>query len=277
MRSTEAIFKAHAGLTLSGHGESLPANWRRIEINNLTFSYAEAKADEHLFSNLELTLQRGRAIAFVGESGSGKSTLLAVLRGLQRAQSGEVVCDGVPISGGLQSVGECTTLIPQDPEIFADTIRFNVCMGLQASDAEVLAAIKLARFQSVLDGLPRGLDTNIAEKGVNLSGGEKQRLALARGIFFSKQSDIVLLDESTSSVDVFNERLIYQGLLKLFRDRCVVSAIHKFHLLPHFDEIFVFSRGALVERGGFDELIEKRGEFHRLWTSHQFDDAQIGD
>jgi ABC-type multidrug transport system fused ATPase/permease subunit len=130
----------------------------------------------------------------------------------------------------------------------------------------------------VLKRLSKGLETNIAEKGVSLSGGEKQRLAVARGLFFvnESESEIVLLDEPTSSLDIYNERLIYQALLKEFRHLCVLSAIHKFNLLHLFDEVLVFAYGELVERGRVDELLAKDGEFVRLWrTFSSQEDAQV--
>ena len=179
---------------------------------------------------------------------------------------------------GLSHVAHRATLIPQEPEIFADTIRFNVAMGIEARDAEILWSLERARFAPVLKRLSKGLETNIAEKGVSLSGGEKQRLAVARGLFFvnESESEIVLLDEPTSSVDIYNERLIYQALLKEFRELCVLSAIHKFNLLPLFDEVLVFAHGELVERGSVDELLATDGEFVRLWrTFSSQEDAQV--
>ena len=142
-------------------------------------------------------------------------------------------------------------------------------MGVEAPEAKILWALERARFSSVLARLPKGLDTNIAEKGVSLSGGEKQRLAVARGLFFVKESesDIVLLDEPTSSVDIFSERHIYEGLLKEFRGHCVVTAIHKFNLLSLFDEVLVFAQGQLVEQGTVPHLLSLNGEFSRMWKT----------
>ncbi len=130
----------------------------------------------------------------------------------------------------------------------------------------------------MLKRLPKGLETNIAEKGVSLSGGEKQRLAVARGLFFVKDSgsDIVLLDEPTSSVDIYNERIIYEGLLEEFRHLCVLSAIHKFNLLHLFDEVLVFAHGELVERGTVEQLLAKQGEFARLWRNFSEEEKAAG-
>ncbi len=249
----------------------LPLGWRVIEVRNLEFLHEspEGEARATGVRGINLRLERGRSYAFVGESGSGKSTVLKLIRGLYRTQCAQVWCDGVQLPLGMSHVAHRATLIPQDPEIFANTIRFNVSMGVEAPEKEVREALRLARFEHVLARLPRGLDTNIAEKGVSLSGGEKQRLAVARGLFFVKESDsdIVLLDEPTSSVDIFNERLIYEGLLREFRGHCVVTAIHKLNLLSLFDEVIVFAEGNLVERGTIDQLLKHNGEFCRLWRT----------
>ena len=139
-------------------------------------------------------------------------------------------------------------------------------MGVETSDEEIMKSLRLARFSSVLKMLPQGLDTHIAEKGVSLSGGQKQRLALARGLFFVKESDsqIILLDEPTSSLDSRNEHLIYREALATYRDRCVVMTTHRLSLLHLFDEVLVFAHGEIVERGTVQELMAHNGEFARL-------------
>jgi ABC-type multidrug transport system fused ATPase/permease subunit len=253
----------------------LPQGWRTLQVSDLTFSHGEEDQDGDQGSlpgvrGISLNFERGKSYALVGESGSGKSTTLKLLRGLLTPSAARVKCDGVELPCGLAHVAHHTTLIPQDPEIFADTIRFNVSMGVEASDEQIEAAIIGARFARVLARLPRGLDTHIAEKGVSLSGGEKQRLAVARGLFFVKESgsDIVLLDEPTSNVDARNERMIYTGLLREFKSQCVLTAIHKFHLLHLFDEVLVFANGEVVERGSLEQLLQRDGEFRRLWNTY---------
>ncbi|MBN9418234.1 MAG: ABC transporter ATP-binding protein [Candidatus Eremiobacteraeota bacterium] len=241
----------------------LPQDWSELLIKDLSFSHH----DRPTLQIERLQLKRGRSYAFVGESGSGKSTLLGVLRGLhQPAQQPEVLCDGEKLPHGLIHLNHQATLIPQDPEIFSDSILFNVTLGIECRPERVEKAIQMARFQKTLERLPRGLETNIAEKGVSLSGGERQRLALARGIFFEEEirSGLVLLDEPTSSVDSANERLIYEAILNEYKDVCVVSALHKFHLLPLFDEVVVFQDGRIVQAGPVTAF--RGGELERLLT-----------
>lgn len=279
VRAVDHIEADYEELVKRSVDATLPEQWKTVDISELCFSHEgeEAAQGPNGVRTISFTLERGKSYALVGESGSGKSTVLKLLRGLHTAQTVKVVCDGVVMPDGLSHVAHRATLIPQEPEIFADTIRFNVAMGIEARDAAILWSLERARFAPVLKRLSKGLETNIAEKGVSLSGGEKQRLAVARGLFFVKESEseIVLLDEPTSSVDIYNERLIYQALLKEFRDLCVLSAIHKFNLLHLFDEVLVFAHGELVERGSVDELLAKGGEFVRLWrTFSSQEDAQ---
>ncbi len=256
---------------------NLPEGWRQISVQNLSFSYQD-KTDKRVnLDGVGIELVKGKAIAIVGQSGSGKSTLLRLLRGLDNSDDVRVLADGVVLKHRLHHLSGCTTLMPQDPEIFADTIRFNIAFGMEASDDEIMDAVRAARFEEVLARLPKGLDTNIAEKGINLSGGEKQRLALARGFFFARSSDVLLLDEPTSSVDTANERVIYNNLLGTFRkDRCVVSTIHKLHLLEMFDVIYVLDNGKLVEVGSFTDLIAADGKLAHLWKNYQAASATSG-
>ncbi len=247
------------------HDCALPSLWQTIEIKNLNFTYKDEERRTHHLNDVSLTLQKGRKIAFVGESGSGKSTLMVLIRGLQTVDSGTVLCDGTPLTHGLKDVGCMTTLIPQEPEIFENTIEYNITLGTEHTEQEIIDDVKLARFDSVLQKLPKGFQTNTAEKGVNLSGGEKQRLALARGFFAAKESGIILLDEPTSSVDPGNERAIYENLFTKFADRCIVSSLHKLYLLPMFDEAYVFREGKVIAHGTPQELLNEGGILHPLW------------
>lgn len=269
VRGVDPILEAYDALgpVITRDGPEPP--WERITLRGLGFTYPDAAPGQGRLEGIDLELVRGRAIALVGSSGSGKSTLLQLIRGVQQPSSVEVLRDGEPVAEGLVPVQHVSTLLPQDPEIFADTLRFNITFGVEAADEEIAVAARLARFDSVLDRLPRGLETSIAEKGVNLSGGEKQRLALARGLFFAQSAQVLLLDEPTSNVDSENERAIYTEILRSFRDRAVVSSIHKLHLLPLFDMIHVVEGGRIVESGTFEELVTSGGVLAGLWSEYQ--------
>jgi ABC-type multidrug transport system fused ATPase/permease subunit len=249
-------------------GCALPKDWRTIDIQHLDFVYKDEEKREHHLRDVSVTLGRRSKIAFVGESGSGKSTLMALIRGLHSPDNAVVTCDEKPLAHGLKDVGSTVTLIPQEPEIFENTIEYNITMDTEQTNAEVMDDVRLACFDSTLEKLPHGLQTNTAEKGVNLSGGEKQRLALARGFFAAKRSDIILLDEPTSSVDSTNELKIYKNLLERFAERCIISSIHKLHLLELFEEVYVFENGRLLQRGTLKELIGKEGRMKQLWEAY---------
>jgi ATP-binding cassette subfamily B protein len=271
LRAIEEMERDYDTLVGDVSSERLPAGWRKLHVSGLSFQHeATAKESAGVF-DIDVTFERGKSYAVVGISGSGKSTLLSLLRGLQRAQTGSVVCDGVIVESGLVAVSHHTTLIPQDPEVFADTIVKNVTMGIEAPTEKVLHAIEIAQFTEVLADLPKGLETNIAEKGISLSGGQRQRLALARGIFFAFDSDseIILMDESTSSVDIANEERIYEALLRHFRSELIIATTHKFNLLPMFDEIIVMQSGRIVERGALGDLVAEDGVLAAMWRQYK--------
>lgn len=267
--ATNHIEEAHEGDVRAQLGVGLPANWQTITIEHLHYAHHDGVLGEGPpagVRDISLTLERGRSYALVGESGSGKSTVLSLIRGMHEPDRCEVTCDGKSLPHGMTHVAHHSTLIPQEPEIFSDTIWFNITMDVEATREEVDRAVKLALFEQKLASFPKRYDTSIAEKGVNLSGGEKQRLALARGLFFAADtgSDFILMDEPTSSLDERREYLIYQGLLKNFADRCVMSAIHKLQILPLFDQVLVFAGGRLVEQGTYEELMRSGSELRRL-------------
>ncbi|HWJ91113.1 MAG TPA: ABC transporter ATP-binding protein [Flavisolibacter sp.] len=249
---------------------ALPQQWQKIEIRNLNFShrctYDEQYAPQSLH-NLSFCIERGKRIALIGHSGSGKSTLLSLLRGLYTPEEGtHFLVDGKNFS--LDTLNESVTLFPQEPEIFENTVAYNVTLGLPFSDEEILNVCDRAQFMDVIAQLPEGLRTDIREKGVNLSGGQKQRLALARGILASEDSGVILLDEPTSSVDPRTEALIYSKLFRAFSNKAVISSIHRLHLLPQFDYIYVLDQGRIIDEGGFEDLLANSEAFKALWD-HQ--------
>lgn len=244
----------------------LPFDWKKITIKDLNFTYDEKWKKNHL-EDINIVLKRGKKIALVGESGSGKSTILAILRGLYPPQSGEVYCDNKKINNGFESLKRNITLIPQDPELFNNTIKYNITMDLPTKKEELENVVEMAQFKKVVQRLEKGLNTNVLEKGVSLSGGEKQRLALARGLLAAKNSDIVLLDEPTSSVDSLNEIKIHENIFKKFKDKTIISSIHRLHLLDKFDYIYLFSKGKIIGEGTFEEL-KRNPVFSDMWRRY---------
>jgi ABC-type multidrug transport system fused ATPase/permease subunit len=248
---------------------NLPREWKEIELKNIDFSYEKEDKKKNL-KNINLKLRRGQKIAFIGESGSGKSTILSIFRGLFPPQKGVVYCDGEKLDHGFSRLKHHTTLIPQDPEIFNNTIGYNITMGIKTDKEDLRKAVNMAQFGKVVKRLENGLKTNVLEKGVSLSGGEKQRLALARGLLAAKKSDIVLMDEPTSSVDSMNELRIHESLFSEFRDKTVISSIHRLHLLSKFDYIYMFEDGKIVGEGTIDE-IKKLPKFKSIWRKYSLE------
>ncbi len=232
-------------------------DWKQIAIHDLHFAYQDGR---QTLDHIALTFTRGETIALIGTSGAGKSSLMTILRGLYTPETMHMTIDGVAQSDA-QMLHETTTLIPQDPEIFENTILFNITMGADYSAEQIDKVIALARFDDVLRKLPHGLDTDMREKGVTLSGGEKQRLALARGLLAAENSSLILMDEPTSSVDMANEKAIYTSIFKLFSDRTIISSVHRVSLLPLFDRIIVMENGRIIEQGHYNDLTQNTGSY----------------
>lgn len=248
----------------------LPHRWNSLIIKNLNFSHKESFSSEEKaqsLHNIEMVIQRGKRIAVIGESGSGKTTLMALLRGLYEAEPGlEILVDQKKYP--VTSIAESVTLFPQEPEIFENTIEHNITLGLPFGEQEILEVCDTANFIEVVEQLPNGLQSNIMEKGVNLSGGQKQRLALARGILAAKNSDIIFLDEPTSSVDPKTEIQIYEKMFAEFQNKAIVSSLHRLYLLSYFDYVYVLKQGHIVDQGTFAELKSNSSVFRELWK-HQ--------
>ena len=248
---------------------ALPLDWKVLELKDVDFTYNKEGKEQHL-EKINLKIPRGQKIAFIGESGSGKSTILALLRGLYDSEKGDIICDGKLIKDGFLKIRQDITLIPQDPEIFNNTIRYNLTMDLRTNQEDLNKAISLAQFKKVVQRLEKGLDTNVLEKGVSLSGGEKQRLALARGLLAARKSEIVLLDEPTSSVDSLNELKIHEGVFKEFKEKTIISSIHRLHLLEKFDYIYMFDKGKIIAQGTLSDL-KKHPTFQVLWRKYRME------
>ncbi len=267
MLNAEEISKDFTSIPLV-ENRYLPKNWSTISIKNLSFSYHEKKdADLHL-DNVNIDFKKGNRIAVIGESGGGKTTFLKLFRGLYLPQTMTLEIDGRKFAGDFNFISESISLVPQDPEIFSTTIRENITLGVDYDEKEIRVFTDMASFTEVIARLPRGLESSIVEKGVNLSGGEKQRLALARGLLASKDKDIILLDEPTSSVDFHNELKIYEGIFVSFPEKTIISSIHRLHLLPLFDDILLFKKGSIAARGTLGELKEKSKDFQKLWAKY---------
>jgi ATP-binding cassette, subfamily B, bacterial len=274
IQNVQAIEAAYEIKHTVGDDTKLPQDWSTIDIQALNFQ-RNTDGEQHRtgtgLNDLNIHIRKGQRIALIGESGSGKSTLLALLRGLYSPHSGSAITNGVnEISFG--EISGNVTLIPQEPEIFENTIWYNITLGLAFTREEVMAACEAAKFAEVVHQLPHGLETHMQEKGVNLSGGQKQRLALARGILAARSSDLVLMDEPTSSVDPRTEKQVYKNLFQSFEGKSIVSSLHRLHLLKYFDYVYILKNGTVADEGTFDDLKRRSLVFNELWE-HQHTDA----
>jgi ATP-binding cassette, subfamily B, bacterial len=248
-------------------------NWKELQIENLTFSYNVENTNKNIhIDNLSMKIKRGEKIALIGDSGSGKTTLLKLLRGLYRPETVKIQMANNNAKSILipefDLISDSMSLIPQEPELFTATIRENITMGIECDEATLNYFMNAACFISVVEKLPNGLDSSIKEKGVNLSGGEKQRLALCRGLLASRDKEIIMLDEPTSSVDSRNEMNIYKNIFALSQGKTVISSIHRLHLLPLFDTIYYFEKGKIIASGTLNELLERSPQFRKLWDKY---------
>jgi len=243
----------------------LGKNWKELKIESLGFSYfGEEGADLHL-EDISMSIKNGERIALIGESGSGKTTLLKIIRELYVPGKVKVFLDGIILKEGFKSISESISLIPQDPEIFSTTIKENITIGVNHSREVIKKFTDMACFSNVIKKLPNGLNSNIFEKGVNLSGGEKQRLALARGLMASQDKSIVMLDEPTSSMDMKNELNIFQNIFQEFPKKTIIASVHRLHLLSLFDKIYFFQKGKIIASGTLESLLTDSEEFRKQW------------
>lgn len=251
----------------------VPGDWREIDVHALSFDHARRQGDAPTLEGISLALRRGGRIALVGESGSGKSTVLRVLAGLYQADRAGFVIDGV-LRADLNDLGGIATLIPQDPEVFESTIERNITMGIEYAPSDLRRACELACLAPVLERLPSGLATEISERGLNLSGGQKQRLALARGILASVNSSLIMLDEPTSSMDPVTEARIYDNILTEFPEACIISSVHRLHLLSRFDTVVLLADGRVVDAGSMTELLARQPRFQAMWQGYAGSSAE---
>lgn len=237
-----------------------------ISIRELSFNYG---TNFNTINGLNIEIKPGEKIGLVGESGCGKSTLLKLLMRFYLPVKGEIRIDGIPINNiGPHHLRENIGIIFQDPFIYADTVAQNIRYGNPlASDEEIIKAAMDANANEFIMRLPNKYQTIISEKGSSLSGGEKQRIAIAR--MFLRNPKIVLTDEATSALDNFNEHQVILALNKLFENRTTISIAHRIASIKDYDRILFMKNGNIAEEGTFDELFKSEGEFYNMIKSRR--------
>jgi ATP-binding cassette subfamily B protein len=247
-----------------------------IHFDNVVFEYQK---NIPVFNRLNLNIPTGQKVGLVGFSGSGKSTFVNLMLRLYDLTSGQILIDGQNIAKVTQdSLRENIAMIPQDPALFHRTLMENIRYGrLDATDAEVLAAAKLAHCHEFIEKLPEGYQALVGERGIKLSGGQRQRIAIARAIL--KNAPILILDEATSSLDSVTERLIQDSLKHLMHDKTTLVVAHRLSTLADMDRILVFHKGEIMEEGTQEQLLKQNGHFAHLWKmqTHGFLPENDGD
>ena len=234
-----------------------------IEFNNMSYAYP-SRPNRNALEKLTLAVKAGESIALVGPSGAGKSTLFDLLLRFRDPQSGEIKISGKPLTEwDLQELRSQFALVPQQPVLFSANVWDNLKYGRpDATEAEVIAAVKAAHAEEFIEQLPDGYQSFLGEQGVKLSGGQKQRLAIARAIL--RDPKILLLDEATSALDAQSEHYVQQALDTLMKGRTTFIIAHRLATVRHVDRIAVFEQGQLMDVGSHDELLESSELYSRL-------------
>lgn len=233
-----------------------------IEFKDISFNYGKRR----IFNNLNLKIKKNEKIALVGHSGCGKTTLVKLLYRFYDVDSGEILVDNQDIRGFKQeSLREEMSVVPQEGFLFDDTVYNNISFSKpNASRSEVMGAIRFAQLDKIIKEFPNKEETIVGERGVKLSGGEKQRVSIARAILADKK--ILVLDEATSSLDSETEHEIQKDLQKLMKGRTAIIIAHRLSTIMKADRIIVMKKGRIVQIGKHKDLINKKGEYRKLWA-----------
>jgi ATP-binding cassette subfamily B protein len=245
------------------NGNAINADVGEIAIKNLSFQYGERK----IIDDLSLSIKKGEKIAFVGESGSGKSTLIKILLGLLKYNQGKVRLGDMELSGiCLNNLYDRVSYLSQDAPVFDGTIKENLVFEKKVSEEQMLGALSEVQLSHLVENLAEGLNTEIGEKGTCLSGGEKQRLALARLWF--EDSELVILDEATSAMDNLTEENVMKSVMQKMKDKTVIAIAHRLNSIVGFDRIILFREGKIVGQGTFEELLRTDSYFMDLYNAN---------
>ena len=237
-----------------------------IDIENISFKYN----DDLVLKNFSITVPKGKTIALVGQSGSGKSTIANLLTRFYDVNEGYIKIDGNDIKTVTKkSLRNLMGLVTQDSILFNDTIKNNILIGKpEATESEILKALEIANAWEFVKDLPEGIETNVGDAGNNFSGGQKQRLSIARAVL--KNPPIMILDEATSALDTESERLVQVALENMMKNRTSIVIAHRLSTIQNADEIIVMNKGEIAEQGKHQELLDKDGIYKNLVTMQSF-------
>lgn len=271
LESMFSLLKKNPEIQDASDAQPLEIDEGAIEFDNVSFFY---DAERPILKNISFRVPAGKMVALVGPSGAGKSTISRILFRFYDISAGRILIDGQDIRGVRQSsLRAAIGMVPQDTVLFNDTIRYNIRYGRpDASDEDVLNAARLAQIDNFIQALPQGYATQVGERGLKLSGGEKQRVAIARTLL--KAPPILLLDEATSALDSYTEKEIQSALDQVAQNRTTIVIAHRLSTIIHADEIIVLEKGEIVERGVHNDLIALPGGVYAgMWARQREADA----
>ena len=245
------------------NGKVLKGITGNIEFKNVSYSYNNL---ENVIENLSFKIDANSSIALVGESGAGKSTIIKLIMGLIKYKSGKILIDEEELSNlNLNSLYDNITYVSQEAPIFDGSLRENLIFDKKINDEQILKVLKLVCLDRFYERLENGLDTELGEKGIRISGGERQRVALAR-LFFD-DSKIIILDEATSAMDNITEKMIMKNIIGQLKNKTLIIIAHRLKTIKDVDTIYVLSNGAIKEYGKYEELLTKNEYFAKLYRS----------
>ncbi|WP_445734800.1 ABC transporter ATP-binding protein [Mariniflexile sp.] len=238
-----------------------------IVFDNISFKYE----NEYVLKNFSLTIPKGKTVALVGQSGSGKSTIANLITRFYDVNKGRILIDGIDIRDlTTKSLRDQLGIVTQDAILFNESIKNNLKIGKEeATDDEIIEALKIANAWEFVKELPNGIETNIGDSGNKLSGGQKQRLSIARAVL--KGPPIMVLDEATSALDTESERLVQVALENMMKNRTSIVIAHRLSTIQNADEIVVLNKGEIVEKGKHSELIVENGVYKKLVDMQSFE------
>ena len=244
-------------------GKTLKDLRGNIEFKNVSYGYNDEK---EIIKNLSLKIKANSSVALVGESGSGKSTIIKLIMGLIKYSKGNILIDDYELSDlNLNSFYDNVTYVSQEAPIFDGTLRENLVFDKEIEDDEIYKVLKLVCLDTFVERLENGLETELGEKGIRMSGGERQRVALAR-LFFDN-SKIIILDEATSAMDNITEKMVMENVINLLKNKTLIVIAHRLETIKDVNTIFVLKDGLIIEQGGYSLLLEKDGYFAKLYKS----------
>lgn len=235
-----------------------------IEFKDVTFSYSDST--KKIIENLSFKIKENSSVALVGESGSGKSTIIKLIIGLIKPESGKILLDENDLSElNLNKFYDFVTYVSQEAPIFDGTLRENLVFDKDISDERIIEVLELVCLDKFYSRLENGLDTQLGEKGIRMSGGERQRVALAR-LFFD-DSKIIILDEATSAMDNITEKQVMENIVQRLTNKTLIIIAHRLETIKDVDEIYVLVDGVIKENGTYQSLLEENGYFKKLYRS----------